>query len=375
MKTFLLRHTILLGFWLCCVAIIASDYVSNVDAKQYGKQIVITYQLAKSADVGVLLSLNGGQTYQNIKSVTGDVGKNVKAGSNRIYWDVLADYEQFVFQNVRFKVEASVGKTSFDVSGVTFTMIDIAGGTFYMGCTSDQGNLCNEDEKPVHEVSLSDFYMAETEVTQRLWQVVMGTSITRQKEKAQATTLAGEDSNFPMYYVNYDEALLFCQRLNKLLEKQIPEGYSFSLPTEAQWEYAARGGQKDRQSIYAGSDELEMVAWCTSNAKHRVHPVKSKLPNELGLYDMTGNVWEWCLDRYNPKYYSRSLKEDPRNLSSGSQRVNRGGAWHGYAGSWRVARRNSNDPGERNDSLGFRIVLTQTTRKVDMVEWLKETFD
>ena len=224
-----------------------------------------------------------------------------------------------------------------------------------MGATPEM-DCPNDEEKPVHEVSLSDFYMAETEVTQRLWQVVMGTSITRQKEKAQATTLAGEDSNFPMYYVNYDEALLFCQRLNKLLEKQIPEGYSFSLPTEAQWEYAARGGNKNEGAKYAGSNMIDAVAWYVGNSGESSHIVGSKRANALGIYDMSGNVWEWCKDWYANSYVSYDTN-NPVGPSSGSYRVARGGGWYNSASNCRVARRGGSSPGDHGNDFGFRVVL------------------
>ena len=257
----------------------------------------------------------------------------------------------------------STGGTNMTInlpSGDSFVMVYVQGGQFSMGCTNDQQGGCGSDESPAHFVTLRDFYIGETEVTQGLWQAVMGTSIYQQRDKANSSySLYGVGSNYPMYYVNHSEAEEFCGRLNNLLRSQLPQGYKFRLPTEAQWEYAARGGKKDRPSLYAGSDYIGEVAWYDGNSNNSTHPVKTKDPNELGLYDMSGNVYEWCADWYNSSYYSSSPTDNPKNLSSGSTRVNRGGSWYISAANCRVASRNNSGPGDRDGILGFRLVLVQ----------------
>lgn len=256
----------------------------------------------------------------------------------------------------------STGGTNMTInlpSGDSFVMVYVEGGQFSMGCTNDQQGGCGSDESPAHFVTLRDFYIGETEVTQGLWQAVMGTSIYQQRDKSGTSSTYGVGNNYPMYYVNHSEAEEFCGRLNNLLRSQLPQGYKFRLPTEAQWEYAARGGKKDRPSLYAGSDYIGEVAWYYGNSNNSSHPVKTKDPNELGLYDMSGNVWEWCADWYNSSYYSSSPTDNPKNLSSGSYRVIRGGRWGSDAAYCRVALRNNKSPGYRSDLLGFRLVLVQ----------------
>ena len=258
---------------------------------------------------------------------------------------------------------SSSGGTNMTItlpSGDSFLMVYVEGGQFSMGCTSDQQGNCKSNESPAHFVRLSDFYIGETEVTQSLWKAVMGTSIFQQRDKANYSwVMFGVGANYPMYYVNHSEAEEFCGRLNNLLRSQLPQGYKFRLPTEAQWEYAARGGKKDRPSLYAGSDYIGEVAWYKDNSNGSTHPIKTKDPNELGLYDMSGNVWEWCADWFSSSYYASSPTDNPKNLSSSSSRVVRGGGWSYDATYCRVADRGGYGPGIRYDLLGFRLVLVQ----------------
>lgn len=228
------------------------------------------------------------------------------------------------------------------VNGVSFTMVYVEGGTFTMGCTSEQGSDCFDDEKPAHSVTLSGYYIAETEVTQGLWQAVMGDNPSRFKN--------GND--YPVEQVSWQDAMAFCSRLSELT------GRTYTLPTEAQWEYAARGGNKSRGYKYAGSDYLENVGWFMDNSGSTTHPVKRKSSNELGIYDMSGNVWEWCKD-WNGSYSSNS-QTNPTGPSSGSNRVKRGGSWNNNAQNCRVANRNNNTPTNRNNNIGFRVVLLRS---------------
>ena len=251
----------------------------------------------------------------------------------------------------------STGETNMTInlpSGDSFVMVYVQGGQFPMGCTNDQQRQCDSDESPAHFVTLSDYYIGETEVTQGLWQAVMSTSISQQRNKV-------DKSNYPMYYVSHSEAEEFCGRLNNLLASQLPQGFKFRLPTEAQWEYAARGGKNDTPSLYAGSDSIDKVAWYynpKSLNKSSIHPVKTKKPNELGIYDMSGNVWEWCADWYNNNYYDSSPSKNPENLRSwGYSRVHRGGSYNCKAYGCRVTARGADSPETSNLVSGFRLVL------------------
>jgi formylglycine-generating enzyme required for sulfatase activity len=230
-------------------------------------------------------------------------------------------------------------------------MVKVEGGTFVMGCTSEQGDDCDDDEKPAHNVTLSSFQIGKYEVTQAQWKAVMETTVRQQRDKAGPDeSLYGEGDNYPMYYVSWNEAQEFISRLNKATGKR------YRLPTEAEWEYAARGGARSKGYKYSGSNNLDEVAWFYyDNAKLQTHPVGSKKANELGIHDMSGNVCEWCQDRYGA--YSASSQQNPKGANDGSYRVYRGGGWSHYAFNCRVAFRYSYSPGDRHGNLGFRVVL------------------
>ena len=228
------------------------------------------------------------------------------------------------------------------VGNVTFNMIKVEGGTFQMGATSEQGGDAYDDEKPVHSVTVSSFYMGETEVTQALWKAVMGSNPSRWK-----------GDNLPVEQVSWNDCQKFIKKLNDMT------GQNFRLPTEAEWEYAARGGKKGNGYKYAGSNDIGSVVWYTDNSGVKTHPVKGKSPNELGLYDMSGNVYEWCSDWYGKEYYSSSPSNNPKGPSSGSIRVLRGGSWYSRAGRCRVSARFNYGPGNRDIINGFRLALPQ----------------
>ena len=225
------------------------------------------------------------------------------------------------------------------VNGVSFVMKRVAGGTFQMGSDDSEAG---DDEKPGHSVTVSTFYMGETEVTQALWKAVMGTNPSNWK---------GDD--LPVEMVSWNDCQEFIRKLNSLT------GRSFCLPTEAEWEYAARGGNRSSGTKYAGSNSLGSVAWYNDNSGRKTHAVKGKSPNELGLYDMSGNVWEWCSDWYDKEYYGKSSSVNPQGPSSGSHRVLRGSSWYFNGRGCRVLRRGSSIPGGRLSDFGFRLCLPQ----------------
>lgn len=228
------------------------------------------------------------------------------------------------------------GSRTFTVNGVKFTMVPVEGGTFTMGATSEQGSDAEEDEKPAHKVTLSDYYIGQTEVTQALWEAVMGSNPS-----------FFEGDNLPVEQVSWNDCQVFIQKLNQLTGKQ------FRLPTEAEWEYAARGGRKSQGYKYAGGNNIGSVAWYTGNSGIETHPIGTKQANELGIYDMSGNVYEWCSDWYGD--YTSSSQSDPQGPSSGSGRVGRGGDYGSSAGYCRVSNRYGILPGCRGDNLGLRL--------------------
>ena len=224
------------------------------------------------------------------------------------------------------------------VGNVSFEMVYVEGGTFRMGATAEQGEDAYDWEKPVHSVSLSDFHIGKHEVTQGLWEEVMGGNPSDNK--------AGD--NYPVENVSWEECQGFVKELNART------GLNFRLPTEAEWEYAARGGIKSKGYKYAGSDNLDEVGWHDGNSGNHTHPVGQKQANELGLHDMSGNVLEWCQDWYGA--YSGSSQRNPKGPVSGSYRVLRGGSYWGGAGRCRVSFRSYGVPGSRV-SYGLRLVL------------------
>ena len=253
------------------------------------------------------------------------------------------------------KAEEAAKQTNFveSVNGVSFKMIWVDGGTFAMG--SDDF----DSSKPVHQVTLDGYWIAETEVTQALWEAVMGTTVEQQRDKTDNKTdkslpLKGTGDNYPMYYVSYNDALDFCKELNMLTGNK----YKFTLPTEAQWEFAARGGNKSNDCKYSGSTSIDKVAWYGGNSGSKTHEVKGKNPNELGLYDMSGNMCEWCLDWYSSSYYYNSPSKNPQGPSSGAYHVLRGGGWYSDAAAdCRVAYRGNYGVPDCSDWFnGFRLV-------------------
>lgn len=245
---------------------------------------------------------------------------------------------------------SSSDKLEFTVDGVKFSMILVEHGTFTMGATPEPENPY-DSEKPAHQVTISqDYYIGETEVTQALWQAVTGYVPTTNGSHWSSNNGLGD--NYPAYNISYDDVQDFITKLNA------KTGKTFRMPTEAEWEYAARGGKKSKGYQYSGSNTIGDVAWYTDNSSSETHQVKTKAANELGIYDMSGNVYEWCSDWYGS--YSSSSVTDPTGPTSGSHRVYRGGSWCNRAGDCRVASRNLNSPSYRNGHLGVRLALSSS---------------
>lgn len=246
---------------------------------------------------------------------------------------------------------------TFIVNGESFVMKLVEGGTFLMGDPSETDSVAESSEKPAHYVMIDSYYIGQTEVHQALWQAVMGSNPSFFKGK-----------NWPVDQATWEECQAFVTKLNQLT------GQKFRLPTEAEWEYAARGGRRSKGYKYSGSNTADDVAWYWETSGDgplsgtwnidklydnncKTHPVATKQPNELGIYDMSGNVWEWCQDRYGS--YSSESQTNPKGPKTGNDRVVRGGSWSSMATGCRVVSRANTPPTFRSFFFGLRLALSR----------------
>jgi formylglycine-generating enzyme required for sulfatase activity len=230
-----------------------------------------------------------------------------------------------------------VSDQEFEVNGVKFKMIAVEGGSFMMGATPGQGDDARENEKPAHKVTVDDFLIGETEVTQELWFAVMGNNPSVFKYKA---------GNYPVENVSWNDVHVFIKKLNEITCQQ------FRLPFEAEWEYAARGGKKSTDKKYSGSDDIDEVAWYKDNAIGTTHAVATKKANELGLYDMSGNVWEWCEDWYGN--YTGDEQYNQQGTLGRNEMVMRGGSWYNLIN---ISGRRNYKPETLGSDYGFRLLI------------------
>ena len=272
------------------------------------------------------ISISEGQT----ASITGTLASNAVASSNTSGYSSSSSSMASGSNAISIPVK----------DGISIDMVKVEAGTFMMGATSEMKDPYS-DEKPVHQVTLTnDYYMGKYEVTQALWQAVMGSNPSNFK-----------GDNLPVETVNWNDCQEFISKLNSLT------GRKFRLPTEAEWEYAAHGGKKSRGYQYSGNSNISDVAWYDGNSGSKPHPVGTKQANELGIYDMSGNVYEWCSDWYGS--YSSSSQTNPTGADSGSSRVYRGGSWIYIAWLCRLSYRAGNTPGYRSYGLGLRLALSE----------------
>jgi len=277
-----------------------------------------------------------------------------KVESNRTYELVVVTYPQYAItsnvtnqpvkhQQSTAQIHPTVSDNTISIpvkDGISIEMVRVEAGTFTMGATPEMKDPY-DNEKPTHQVTLTnDYYIGKYEVTQALWQAVMGNN---------PSSFKGE--NLPVENVSWKDCQEFLSKLNSIT------GKTFRLPTEAEWEYAARGGKKSQGYQYSGSSKLSDVAWYEDNSGNKTHDVGSKQANELGIYDMSGNVWEWCQDKYGK--YSSSSQTNPTGANSGSKRVIRGGSWEIIDWGCRSSCRYGNTPDERGNSFGLRLVLSE----------------
>jgi formylglycine-generating enzyme len=268
------------------------------------------------------------------------------------------------------KAKAETLKTTSSVSTLPYEpdMVFVHGGSFQMG--SDEGH---SDEKPVHSVILSSFSIGKYEITLEQFKAFiddvtyktdadkLGWSNTHNgsswdkkngvnwRHDVGGNIRSQSEYNHPVIHVSWNDAVAYSQWLSR------KTGKNYRLPTEAEWEFAARGGNNSNSSKYSGSNTIENVAWYGSNSGNNTHFIATKQANDLDIYDMNGNVWEWCSDWYDGSYYKKSLPQNPKGASSGSSRVLRGGSWSDRDTGCRVADRYDNEPVTRSYNLGFRV--------------------
>lgn len=232
---------------------------------------------------------------------------------------------------------------TISVGNVQYHLLRVDGGIFDMGGTREQCTEPLSTDKPVHQVVLDSYFIGQTEVTRALWKAVMG----------EAPKEGGNDwlaDNLPQEWISWDDCQTFIQRLDSIT------GLDFRLPTEAEWEYAARGGQHSKHYKFAGSDNATAVGWIYSNSGRRTHAVATLQPNELGLYDLTGNVWEWCSDHFG--LYTNNLQVNPLGQDLGDLRVVRGGSWDNAMANVNLSVRQGREPNYTFYDCGFRLALS-----------------
>jgi formylglycine-generating enzyme required for sulfatase activity len=233
---------------------------------------------------------------------------------------------------------------NYTESSIGLQMVYVEGGTFSMGCVPDRddldGNYCYDDEQPTHDVTVGSFWIGKYEVTQAQWEAVMGTTFAQYLDDIDGSS-CGVGGNYPVYYMTWGDAMAFC------VELSARTGKSYRLATEEEWEYAARGGNSGAGYVYSGGNNLNILAWYGGNASATTHVVGGKSGNELGIHDMSGNVSEWCYNKWRSNYSSSG---------DGSKRVFRGGNWYYDKRYCRVANRSFYGPSYRAFNVGFRVV-------------------
>ena len=259
--------------------------------------------------------------------------------------DVVAIYNNIIDGTTPEKPEMTDLSFDIDYKGATLKLVmkPVEGGTFMMGATPEQQDP-KDNETPVHQVTLSSYYMEETELPQAMWETVMGSNPSEH-----------QGALYPVENVSWNDCQTFISKFNTMLKDQLPDGMQFRLPTEAEWEFAARGGNKRMGYQYSGSNAIEGVAWYNDNADGKTQIIGTKYPNDLGIYNMSGNVFEWCQDWYGT--YDSEAQTNPTGPTSGSSRVYRGGSSITSAIYCRTAIRLNITPTHTFRNRGFRLVL------------------
>ena len=315
--------------------------VINVNSKQSGLTIEIFYDITGSNEedrfnVVLFCSIDGGNTFStDLKHVEGDVGYNISGGfGKKIVWYVLDEMNHLIASEVVFKVRLEY------LPEEARTLIFVKGGKYIMGRNS--GSF---DEMPAHEVYLNDFYIGQFEVTVKEYKKFCFENKYLMPDKNIAW-----NNDHPITYIDWFDANAYCQWLSN------KTGKKFRLPTEAEWEYVARGGINSNNYIFAGSDNINNIGWYKSNSEGVTQSIVGNLsPNELNIFDMSGNVWEWCYDWYKENYYEQSPTNNPKGPRIGKLKTGRGGSWHDPAVPVTYRFYMSSTAG--SNFMGFRVVM------------------
>ena len=327
------RSFSILYFLLLIVTGSFSQKIGNIRAEQDGNNIVIHYDIinlsgAETFDISLYLSIDEAEFTGPLRSVSGDVGMNVAAGRNKkITWYVLEERESLKSNSVEFKVMARTYNAKI------IEMVFVEGGEFV------QGSLKEDDEKPMHTTYVNDFFIGKFEITQRQWKIIMGSN----------PSFFDYCEECPVENVSWKDVESFIQMLNA------ETGMNYRLPTESEWEYAAKGGNKSMDYVFSGGDNPDEVGWYKGNNKQQTRKPGLKKPNELGIFDMSGNVMEWCNDWYSQSYYNQSPYKNPTGPPGGIHKVIRGGSWNTGKMDIRAANRSYASRGGKYDDLGFRL--------------------
>ena len=337
---------LLLAMSVCSKA----QQVSDVSFTLVGDTLNIVYSLDRQADICVRVAVDGGHYSSPLFGLEGAVGKGVKPGANlRIAAVGLPEIRGIEAEALSFLVEVDDGALLVYADSVMFRMMPVEGGSFTMGCTRPKGEKHTyADELPTHKVSVNSFLLGQHEVTQALWTAVMGDNPSK---------WIGNDS-LPVEQVSWTDVQIFIARLSQMT------GYRFRLPTEAEWEYAARGGVRSHNTVYPGCQSQPWeVAWFAINSGGHSHPVGQLKPNELGLYDMAGNVMEWCGDWMES--YSAQPQNCPQGPKHGENRILRGGCFNSPSWACSVFERSWYLPDFGYSFYGFRLALDNADRDED----------
>lgn len=332
-----------------------AQQVSNVAFTLRNDTLRITYSLDRTADICVRVSVAGGRYTPPLEGLAGAVGKGVKAGDSLLITAVgLREIRGERDSLLHFLVEVDDGSLLVELDRmpadgdvraprVSFRMLPVEGGSFTMGCTQPSGEKNTYiDELPTHKVTVNSFYLGQYEVTQQLWKAVMG-------ENPSKWTYS---DSLPVEQVSWNDVQIFIARLSQMT------GYRFRLPTEAEWEFAARGGNRSRGTVYPGTASMLFeTCWYGSNSDGHSHPVGQLKPNELGFYDMGGNVLEWCADWMTG--YGEAPQTAPQGPKHGENRILRGGCFNSPSWGCSVWERSWYLPDFRYSWQGFRLALDQ----------------
>ena len=343
------KFTAILLLLVGCCALFAQQ-VSNQAFSLRGDTLTISYSLDRQADICVRVAVSGGRYTPPLKGLTGAVGKGVKPGENLTITAVaLPEIRGIDSTELTFLVEVDDGALLVYVDSLAFRMLPVEGGSFTMGCTHPKGEKHTyADELPTHKVTVNSFYLGQFEVTQALWVAVMGQNPSK---------WIGNDS-LPVEQISWNDAQIFIARLSQIT------GYRFRLPTEAEWEFAARGGNRSHNTPYPGvRSQLWETSWCCINSDGHSHPVGRLKPNELGLYDMGGNVMEWCSDWMTA--YTSQPQNCPQGPRTGENRILRGGCFNSPTWGCSVFERSWYFPDYGYSFFGLRLLLDSAERDED----------